>query len=434
MAETRMISRQSKFGLLPPCIKTVTLVICLFSALPLARLAPEAQAQDILIVRPLNNNQTVATKQEIDFEVVVSSFAPVIEVKFNGEPQPLDPAPTVIVSKSMRLERGINTILVQVATEFETAEKEFEIRFGKPEKKKRPNFQLITMLGAQQKSNPLKLKDGEIAGTRTFLVLVPRYDWFFGKRDTLRLQSIIARDSYDKEELAAEEVALTQLTLRWIDGNGKNDLWTLGVGYDSIVTETADATDAFLFTDFRWGFGEGPSYFEFGLEWKQQEFEGEPDDAFFLDPANPPDPADPALIEARNNDEDAQVVTLRSTLQSELWTFKSKLKFEFSTLDADGKFKDKDTIKLSEQLSKAFGAWVLGFGLRAKQNSFKESNPQFGDVAPSETLLTFFFNSTVALSKSWLITAEVLTESQTSNVDTSEYDNTALSLAIINVF
>ena len=49
-------------------------------------------------------------------------------------------------------------------------------------------------------------------------------------------------------------------------------------------------------------------------------------------------------------------------------------------------------------------------------------------------LLTFFINSTVALSKSWLITGEALTESQTSNVNTSEYDNTAVSMAIIYIF
>ena len=127
------------------------------ASLELAGLVPNAIAQDILIVRPLNNNTTVARKQEIIFEVEASSFAPIIEVRINGEVQPIDPSPTVNVRKQVRLARGINTFLVEVATEFENASKEFEIRFGKVPPKAKKQFQFITILGQESVSNPLKV-------------------------------------------------------------------------------------------------------------------------------------------------------------------------------------------------------------------------------------------------------------------------------------
>ena len=411
---------------LPPLsLKVAAAVLCLFTALALARVVPEARAQDILIVRPLNNSQTVAAQAEIVFEVNVSSFAPVIEVKFNGEPQPIEPAPTVNVRKRMRLQSGFNTILVEVATEFETASKEFEIRFGKaPKKEEKDHFQLVTILGWEQISNPLSLPDSSSveSAARSFVVLVPRLDFFPGENNILRLQMIISRDSFDSGALVDEEIAFTQFTLSWIDGFGKSDSWTLGTGYnliysgfDGLVNGLSRQTyDSFVFTDWRLGFGENSSFFEFGVEFKQQEFVEEATE--------------------QDEDEDSQIITLRTILESQLWVFKNRFKFSFANTDADGKLKDKDQIKLSDELSHAFGPIVLGFGARVKRNDFKESNPNFADVAPSETLISYVVNAAWAISNSWILTLEGVSESQSSNVAESEYDNTVVTAAAIYVF
>lgn len=401
------------------------------ASLELAGLLPNAVAQDILIVRPLNNNQTVARQREIIFEVNVSSFAPIIEVKINGESQPIDPSPTVNVRKQVRLERGINTFLVEVATEFENASKEFEIRFGKKPPKANEQFQFITILGQDSVSNPLKVSSGgnEVSGTRSFLILIPRYDWFPSKRDTLRLQFLMSRDSYDKEELADEEAAFTQLTLSWIKGFSKTDFLTFGGGYNLIYSRfdsiaqglTRKAYDTFLSTDYRLGIGEAGSW-EFGIEYKQQNFVDEPD------------PDSSTFASEQEVDEDATIITLRTMLDTPFFGLKNNLRFSFAQFDTDGKLKQKDQIRLSDTVTKALGPVVLGLGVRVKQNDFKEPDPAFDDVAPSETLTGYAFNAIWAIFPSWILAFEALSESQSSNVAESEYDNTMFSLSTIIIF
>ena len=393
---------------------------------------PNAYGQDILIVRPLNNSSTVAKEQEITFEVNVSSFAPIIEVRINGEPQPINPSPTVSVRKLMRLERGFNTILVEVATEFESASKEFEIRFGKPPVKEPKHFQLVIILGQDSVSNPLKASDSasEVSGTRSFLVLVPRYDWFPSKSDTLRLQMIASRDSYAEEALADEEVAFTQLTLSWILGFSKTDFLTLGMGYNSIYTGfdslsqgmTRQAYDSFLFSDYRLGIGE-VAYWEFGIEYKQEIFVDESDH----------DITSPSYVDP-DEDEDATIITLRTKLDTPFLGLRNRLKFSFANYDTDGKLKQKDQIKLSDDITAALGPFIFGIGVRVKQNDFKEPDPSYDDIAPSETLTSYVLNTTWAIFSSWLLVLEGLSESQSSNVAESEYDNTKITLSTLVIF
>ena len=178
--------------------------------------------------------------------------------------------------------------------------------------------------------------------------------------------------------------------------------------------ETEQQNNAILFTSLRVGVGEKPSYLEFGLEIKDQQQTEEA-----LDP---------------DRDEDALLTTLHATLVGRLFGLKSKTKLAVSENDADGMFKDKTVLRLSEELSHPFGSFVLGFGFRARRNEFKEQDPNFNDETPTETLLGYFVNGLYAFSRSWILTLEVLTETQSSNVEASEYDNFSFSTSLIYVF
>jgi hypothetical protein len=388
---------------------------------------PTAWGQDILIVRPLDNNQTEVKKRKIVFAVEVSSFDPVLRVTINGEPQKLDPAPTVLIKKRVRLKPGLNKFLVEVTTEFDTASKEFEIRYRTkkkaPAEVKKDPFQLIGVLGGQTSSNALKVPAGatETSARRDFLILIPRYDWVLTKASTLRFQAIFSRDLQEKLELESEEIAFTQFTGSWIINTSKTNSWTFGLGYnliyqkvDSLLNgENRKEYDVFLFGSVRRGLGP-KSFYDVSLELKTQELVEEP-----VDP---------------DSNEDAQATTLLAALEGPLGGFKGKLKGGYATTDADGKLKDKDVLRLSADLSVPLGTFILGFGVKARQNKFKEPNPFFNDVTPEETLTTYFLNGTLPLSRSWIVTAEYLTESQSSNVPSSEYENDGVATSIIFIF
>ena len=403
--------------------------ICLAFALIVIHGAPEARAEEILIVRPLNNNQTEVSRKIIEFEVRISAFTPIVSVKINGVPVKFLRGPSVLVKRELDLDEGENVIEVEAATEFDEASREFEITYipagqkGKPE---RDHFQLVTVLGTQVVSNPLKVPStiNETQGVRTFLILIPRLDVFPSKTSTLRLQTIIARDRYNKDELTGEESALTQVTLSWIMQTGEQDSWTLGAGQNIIdlgyggLLEGQQLTekDIFLFSSLRFGLGEGAAFLDLALELKQQDFKEAA--------ANP------------DNEEDAFVLTFKGFLQGGFWIFKSKTKSSLAITAADGKHKDKTESKASEELSISFGRLIVGGGIRIRRNDFRKADTTSftQPVQPTETLTTFFFNTTLAFSRSWFLTAEYLTESQTSNVRESEYDNTSLSTSFIYIF
>lgn len=395
----------------------------------------EARAQDILIVRPLENNKTDVFRRVLKFEVRVSAFSPVTRVRINGEAQSIQPANTLQVKKSLRLKPGENNILVQVDSKDGSASRNFVVNYHpkgkrkpKPAKKqtekKKDPFQLISVLGVEYSTNAQKAAEGltETSGTRFFLVLIPRYDWFPSNTDTLRLQSVISRDKFAEAELEAEEISFTQLTFSWIQEFSKNSFWTIGAGYDGVYQaydsliqgQTKKQNDTSLFTTIRLALHEKTAFVEFGLDLKDQQQVEEAED--------------------QDKDEDTAFTTLNFLLQGGLFGLKSRTKASYSDADADGKLKDKTVSRLAEELSIPFGSFIFGFGFRAQQSKFAEPDPDFEDVAPKETLLGYFVSGIYAFSSSWILIGEVATETQSSNVPSSEYDNDVLTTSIIYIF
>ncbi len=436
----------------------------------------DEQAADILIVRPLDNNQTESKKRKILFEVEVSSFDPVLKIAINGKAMRIKPAPTVRVKRRLTLKKGTNKIRVDVTTEFETASKVFEIRYrrkkkGPVEAKKDP-FQLITLLGAQESSNALKVNSENpenpqtaTSARRSFLILIPRYDWALNKASTLRFQGVVSRDILactDTQEqcrkgtddptteeldtipgtenenlLKGQQIAFTQVTANWIRNTSKLNSWSLGIGYnlislieDSIATgDDKKEHDLFLSSTMHRGLG-AKSFYEVGLELKSQEVTTEPVDATIIDETS----GEPITVPAGDLNEDALTTTLQGTLEGPVFGLKGKLKGSFARVDTEGKLKVKDVQKLSAGITIPMGTFILGLGVKASKNKFKEPNPIAGGVKPEQTLISPNVTATWAISRSWIVTAEYLTESQSSNVPESEYDNSALSASLIYIY
>jgi hypothetical protein len=402
--------------------------VCLF---PAGTLAPAAMAQDVLIIRPLANNESEVTAAQIRFEVEISAFSPVTAVKINGQAQPIRQSTWVTLGVPMRLKPGPNRIIVDATTEFGTVSREFVINLKYEEKapaeKAVPEeggvgFQLISMLGAQNSSNPLHTPTGTPAtsGTRSFLILIPILDWNLDPDSTLQFQGILSRDRYGKEELAAAEVAFTQAAASWIETFGNGGTWKVGAGYNYIDQTYDDLfggkvhleEDSLVFTELRWPIAE--SYLAVGgLE--------------ALNRNLIQDPPEPDLVE------DATAITLKVGLESETSPLRGKAYVQVTDNDAVGKYKDERILRFTGELSYLFETFILSGGYRLKRSELVEPDPVLGETITS-TLSTYVLTGNYLLSETWIINAELLQEQQTSNLDALEYDNTGLSLAIINLF
>ncbi|MCZ6557070.1 MAG: hypothetical protein O7A69_04745 [SAR324 cluster bacterium] len=389
--------------------------------------ASTARAQGILIIRPQHNNSSEAEQSQIDFELRISAFTPLVSVKINGVQQPIPKTLLVEVSAFLRLYPGENKIEVEATTEFETVTKIFTIQFGPteaPAPQYKTEFAMFAVMGLQFVSNPLGLPDSFSApsGLRKFVALIPRWDWIRSSDERLSLQSIISRDQYGKQELKSEEVAFTQIRISMISALEKGQFLTLGGGYNRIDLGFAAALtgkqpaqrDYFVFSSLRFGLQAPAELIDLTLEFKRRAFR--------------------RAVTDSDRDENGFVITFRGELRAELFAFKSRTKVSFATLDAKGKLKDKFETRLSEELSRPFGNLLLGFGLRLRRNAFLAEDAQFGGRTPTENLLTYFVNGGYPLSRSWILGAEFLYQSQDSNVPESQYRNMALSTSAIYVF
>jgi len=396
--------------------------LCL--AAVLAGFGEPAFSQDILIFRPVNNARTEVKTPTIVFEVEASAFSPILELKINGKVQRITPTSSVAVKTPLFLKPGKNTILVEVRTADASESREFPILLKLPgvveevaEKKKA--FLFITVLGAQFSDNALKVSPGNepISAVRSFLILIPSYDWVLSKRSTLKFQAILSRDQQDKSEcekqsplapaassvgptgvspdspqavcqgqLTGEEIAFSQLAASWIVKFNEKDSWTLGMGYNLIEAQfdnfadykVAKERDGLLFTSFRKGFG-SDNFFDLALELNVQKQDELKMEDLERQIAGETDPTRKQSLEARrlaalNPDDlgDADVYTLKANLEAGFLIFRGKLQAAYSVTDALGKFKDKATARLSAEIGLPMGKLTLVLGVRGRQNVAKE--------------------------------------------------------------
>lgn len=99
-----------------------------------------AMAQDVLVYRPLDNSDVVATKAEIVFELEITAFTTIRKVTVNGVEQPISPGTFATVRMPAKLHPGMNHFDVRVVTDAGAVQKAFEIQLvdqgqAEPEKK-----------------------------------------------------------------------------------------------------------------------------------------------------------------------------------------------------------------------------------------------------------------------------------------------------------
>ena len=414
-------------------------IVCLLGFVLLLGYALQgtASAQDILIFRTPENNQTSYKKEDIILEVEISAFEPILQVKINGEIQPVSKASFVTLKKDYKLEEGDNTIRVEVFTEFDSATKEFEITLNLPKVDTGRTFRLINVLGYSTISNVLKQAEytvsdptaPETKGTKQFLVVIPQMDWKVGKNNTYRIGGLFSRDIYDHEDMRLEQISFNQLNTSFILRWGEGSRWTVGMAlnhvaqdYDNIIKyKNTLENDVALFTSLRFGLGK-KQYWEVGYEYKKQEFLGEPAEG------------------EEQTDEDGSVNTLSGEWLSNVSVFRGKLKGSYATFSTQGEFKRKTVLRLSYGMDYLKGSFLFGFGIRAKQSEYDVPDPEIDPVnfpdgiALSETNLGFLGNVMYLFSPSWMINLDVLKESQTANYTGAEYGNTAMTTSLIMVF
>ncbi|MCZ6558370.1 MAG: hypothetical protein O7A69_11420 [SAR324 cluster bacterium] len=98
----------------------------------------KTQQPGILIFRPLDNNEKVLVEGEDQllvvpggrmfmFQVEISAFAPVVEVRINGRVQRVPRNTFILLKQPQFLRYGMNSIVVEAFTRFARSRREFRI-------------------------------------------------------------------------------------------------------------------------------------------------------------------------------------------------------------------------------------------------------------------------------------------------------------------
>ena len=387
-----------------------------------------ASGQDILIFRPDAEPRTEYTTPNIVLTLQISAFSPIQSVRVNDQPIKAPKATFVLVFQPLQLHPGLNRIVVEATTEFETAHQEFIFNLklikSEPGAAERPRlgYQFTGLAGLQYSSNPTKAA-GDAAttpGTRSFLIGVPRYDISTGPQSRLRLQSIISRDRYDVKSLAVLEVALTQLTASLLVGEKKPSEWALGVGYNYIDQtyrtllkgQVHLEDDSFVFGSYERQFGKGSAW-SLGLEYKNQNLKAE---------ASDPD-----------REEDARVTTGTGNLLWVVGPVRVKGLLSSAVTDAIGKYKDQTTSRARLEFARPMGSFLPSLGVRIKKIVYKEVDPLLGGK-PDSLLTSGVLTVNYQLSASLVALIEAVKETQTSAVPSAAYNNQSLMLALAYIY
>lgn len=387
--------------------------------------AQQPAASDIAIYRPSDRNEQTVNTPRYVFAAEVSAFAPITSVSINGRQVQTPGTTYTTVQVGLRLKPGENRVVVEATTEYETARREFVIRLkyrDQPEAA-RKRLQVIAMVGAQHNSNPLQVPDDaeETPGVRTFVLVVPRYDFRLGSADDLRLGAIIARDTYDDEALAQQEVAFTQLTLTWLHGRPKDGQFQLGTGYNRVDLEadtllagkTHVESDVLLFTAWRRDFGQDGTW-EAGLNLRQRDITAETDNPDF--------------------DSDALVYRAYGLVGGGLWGgLRGKARGGYEVTDAKGRYNDLSTLRGELSLTWPLGRFIPAVALRSRREMYAETDPVSGEK-PVFLVHTGVLTLNVQVTDNWLVVAEAQAESQIAADPTQEYENRTYQLALAYIY
>ena len=389
----------------------------------------QAQKEGILIFRPLNNASMETEKQVINFEVEASAFSKITALKVNGKPRRIQPGSWVQVKVPYRLKYGRNVIVVDVSTEFETATKEFVIRLKRPgkreeEEKEKKALSFVGVIGQSSIDNPLKANHMQHPwepGKKTFLVLLPKYDWRLSRKNSLVFEAIFAREKYDREELDDTAIAFSQWKTAYAHNFSNNEFWRAGLGINAafqgfnswVRGKRKQEQDTLLFADTQLGFGKTGLY-AFGLEHKLMTFRDIPPDI--------------------ERDETGSATTLNGKVESDLWVVRGKLSGGYGVNSPAGSLKEKTTTTLGAEVSYPIWQLILTTGRRYKKTSFTNPDPVTLNLAPENRATSNVFNVLYSITDYLVGTMEYVKERNDSNYFGNLYSTKTVTGSLIYIF
>ena len=370
-------------------------------------------AEDILIVRPLTNTKVELDNPDYEFEVEVSAFTLIQEIKINGEIQSFESGlDWVFLIKKLVLEEGKNPILVEVRTEAGEASRSFNLFYdpegiGYARLDAKREFTLLGIFGGQYGTNPARVSGGS-AGLKAIGILLPRYKYPLDDTTLLQVDGLLYRDLHFSSELEPFDASITEVKVTRIKMLNDTDNWKIGGGYsfgatqfdNPIQYEFDQQSDLFLFGGLHKALDESSSY-DFGGEFRRVDIKSGGESTILkvigklsLPFGNYLGEYD-ALLENESGD-----------------------RGDINTLEGGALFKAPLSLFLSE--SKAAKKWNVGAGLRLRIRSFSEG----GDKR-----VILRLSGKRPISKKMIFTGKVEYQNESSDVSDG-YNNITITALI----
>lgn len=393
------------------------------SVILIAFQAGPAWAQSILIFSTSHNNTGPTEIKQADgvMKLVISSFSPIREVRINGETKPAPAAAAARFDVPYSLQEGENRFNVRVLTENAEAEKEFIFNFIREEAPpgEKP-FRLITVAGLTNTDNATAVKEDKTSGTKLALTVIPRYTIELNPHSDLVVQGILLREKFSDSDLETYETVFTQLDAKYSSEAGFGD-WQVALGWNDIGGKTeglsADTeveTNIFVDAAIQLNALDNKNV-SLGVKYTLKDAEDAASDEY---------EADGGLLNV-NADWKRKISKVSGAVSAD---------YDFN--DARGMYKDYTAMALGIDARYPLNRQLsLKGGLDWKSTVYKENDPLKGD-SEATTLTTAAVGGSCKLPAvpGLIILGDITARQQASNITTSEYNETSVSLSALYLF
>ncbi len=383
---------------------------------------PQEKDPDILIFSPTHGLENYLKEKDGVLEIEITSFYPILQVDIDGKIIDTPKDTKARVSFPYVLESETTEFQISIVSEKGLAQKKFTLHLGsKPDPTKDP-FRLITLLEAKDLDNVYSVPDSDekSTGTKGVLTLIPQIRFFPGEDSVFAIKAIFLMEKFSDSDYASEELAYMQLKTEWQEKRTFLGTISASIGMNDIKTDNSngsigsEATSTETFISMGLNQKINP-LFKWSLDWKYKLM----------------DYIDEATIE--DDETDGGAWTLDAGLGITALGIRSNLTIGYTDNDAMGKYKDYTSSELKLKLSYPLGKLTPSLSYAVETETMAIEDPRQG-VTPTETLSTLNIKIAYQLLKSLNISLGYKTETQISNVESSEYTGSTTTLAITHIF
>ena len=388
------------------------------------------RAEETLIYRPADQVEQTVTTPRYLFQVNISAFAAVEEVRINGIVVAKPKQNFVALKQNIKLKPGRNQIVVEALVQGKSSKQVFPITLKLPKQAEayleggageaEEGFHMVSMFGIRHASNSTLLPEDlpALPGTRGVLLLVPSYDYSLSKNSTLRTQLIISREKYKNPDQAMMAVEFTQLAGMWLKGAPTSGQFQMSMGINAIDQKYRTIlqgdyrveNDQFATLGYQKATS-GGSVWNLGLEVKR------------LDKTT--DSMDKDRIE------DGRVFTANTKLESDLMGGRGKAGVQIIRNHAEGQYARTKALQVTLEQSFTLGDFIPVLTYRRKEQRGLQKDPLM-NARPRSRVTGLSFLGNYSLSSSWFLMIEAGTEHGWSNV--SSYSNTTYGVSVVYLY